>query len=523
MDKIAKSSENQGSGFFNASSQNPGSRFLQSARTIMTSFGQMVFDAMRSNPSPSFLKGDDETEMPSSDSLDDKKSVELSLPSLKEEGSVALKADPQMEMPDADAFVSKEPEELYPIDLRDLQTKLSKHLSESSLRGLPAEAHYKRICNKAIEEQIEEIKELKNFSLYFDFEYFSIVICKLHNQDVQIVSGGEISKFDDGGVSNIYRVTFKPGAPQKTSVLKIAQEDDSKTNNATNRKEAELLEKLHQEGIIEGLQEKPLSFIYQYDERSLGFNFYDPCGFVSRDYDAGNLYKNIERAQAERHPFSLYESASIICRIMKVNQRLMAQGYYDTDLKPENLFGKTVIDENGKTQVVYDLCDLSVQPTEGEDFQNRLKHPDKWSLICTTVYISSETLCELDDVRRAYKKAGKKEIELLQNKEKKLLESIVLSEIGVIAYHCFYTDPKEPYDCVKKGRDEFPNYKTLNIPNDRKINKEIQDCIKQMIDPKLHATTTYDNIFSQWQSYKETVKESNGRCAIRERVTPFKK
>jgi hypothetical protein len=346
-----------------------------------------------------------------------------------------------------------------------------------------------------IEKKAEELSVLSSFSLYFEIQGYRLVLCKLDTQEIEVACDDCIKKLGEGSSGSILKIALPSG---REIAIKVPVAREGSNSFEICRKEIEeealTLEEIHEGGKIEGIEPKPLGFVYSYNSLLKELSLSYPTGFMMPYYPEGDLFDFLEKNYVTNGRLTLKQAARIIHQLMQAHLSLEKKGFYNTDIKAENLVGKKTIDESGNPSFDFDLIDLSLFGTSDASLSQRIKH--RKAFIHTENRTPSQCASKIEEASNSYQYSlPQDQIDRLRKEEIAALKKLVLSQTGVIAHQCFHGNCL-PYGLSSK-ESGYPVYETLQLPSHPKVPSSTSECIKNMIHPD--SNLSMESALDHWK------------------------
>jgi serine/threonine protein kinase len=290
----------------------------------------------------------------------------------------------------------------------------------------------------------------------------------------------------EGSHGAVYSLEGLPADAQPLCV-KIAKSKDNPTQEKRVERcqrileEKAILEKIHKEGKVEGIIDAPLDCVYSYQPQSEKMLLNFPIGFLGKYYPNGDFSKLLREKSVRNLQITVSGAVLIMNRLIEANQKLRERGLYNLDLKTSNM----LVREDGYV----DMTDLSVYDVAID--QQKYSYTSNYSL--------ADCILTLDEPREAFAEQEQK------TKKKEALERLLIFQLGVVAYFCFYGKHDAPYKYEFRTFSEgekgwFPLLPTVSVPRNAVVPEEIRLCIRNMLlGTTLHS---YEQVMDEWKRFK---------------------
>ncbi len=354
-------------------------------------------------------------------------------------------------------------------------------------------------------KNLDSLKELPSYGVYFPLK--EAILVTLSNSQVEVFHPNTMQCIGKGSAGSVFRL-LQSDSQAEQMALKIPIASDAKYVRQI-QTEIRTLEKVHAKRPIEGIQKSSSCLIYQYDPVNDCLDLKNPYGFLSSLYSEGTLADFLPKYCVANRTLSSDKAVAIMNRLIQSNAELRRDQYYSTDIKPENiLVHLQKKDEEGDFTIKADMADLWIEDVSEEGMKARIQNPRLLATVTlnSISYLDYHKLFETQVLCAKNASTDPEKYKLAVEERQKTLEKVLVRELGLIAYYCFYGIRWSPIgmrqDPEKKGYFLFDK---ICVRSNINIDERIRSTIEQMI----RQAISFDEVENRWSGFSAFLDDPN--------------
>ncbi len=359
---------------------------------------------------------------------------------------------------------------------------------------------------EAVSNSFEALQKIDSYVLYVpskdSFDEPLAFICRLKGQKPVADQGKELKFVESRGFANVFKCKLPSG---EEIALKIAQSEKNLEYRSKVMEEAENLRKVHEKGLVEGIQPEPIGYIYAYDGAQ--FDLEHPVGFLGPYYSSGHLEQLFVTLKEYGRDFlSTAQVVSVMQKLFKASAELRSRNFYNTDMKWENVFLDAQKQEgSADLKVVPKIGGLFIRDIGEQATEKRVQDPAQDHCSVTPLYISEENCNTINRSGSIYRCLGEWDLDGFQDlraQEKAALEEVMVRHLGFIAASVLFNDvsftsvkmiPKE------NGESKITIVHDFNKPLPK--NENVEEPIRATIEQMLQGTIGFEEAKARWDGF----------------------